>query len=283
MNTFKNTLFIIGNGFDIRNGLETRFIDFETWLTANDKEALNKLEKMFGLDEGNWNKLEDKIFNSKPNFDYFIGEFQENASWNLSGEWEEEYHIEHEISLAVSDEIESNFISSEDLNNLVKRWIMEALKKSGVKKIKIMPTNSLINFNYTNYIIGNVLHIHGNVKTEIQFGHSNDSKNYRPKGSYGNEDHTGEFWYKLYHKNISKNIEVLNHFLNGKNFERVIFFGFSLGMQDEKYIEVLNKEVDVLFYFFSEEDKIRAKTFFNEKKFKSIQYIKSNNFDYKFR
>ena len=280
LNKYKNTLYIIGNGYDLQEGLPTKFTDFKKWLiTNNEQHSLNKIEKSFGLkNENDWNQLEDKMFLSKDIFVTMVDQFRENASYNISGEWEEEYHIEHEISLSVDEDVHDNFIFSEDLNSLVKSWIKSALKQNKQKKLVLDSSNSLINFNYTNYIKGNVFHIHGNIKEEIQFGHSDDSKNDRPRGLYGNDDHSGEFWQKLYCKQINANILKMNKFLDAKKYDKIVFFGFSLGMQDQRYIKELKRRTSILFYYLTEIDKENASNFFNENNFSNVKYVKSTLF-----
>ncbi|CAM9129618.1 AbiH family protein [Mycoplasma todarodis] len=277
LNKYKNTLYIIGNGYDLQEGLQTKFTDFKEWLITNkNQDSLKKIEKSFGLkDENDWNHLEDKMFLSKGIFEEMVNQFKDNASYNISGEWEEEYHIEHEISLAVDEDIRDNFIFSEALNDLVKSWIKNALENSNQKHLILDSSNSLINFNYTNYVKGNILHIHGNIKGDIQFGHSDDSKNDRPRGLYGNDDHSGEFWQKLYCKQIKSNLLKLNKFLSTNKYNQIVFFGFSLGSQDQGYIKELDKNQSILFYFLTDLDKERATDFFDKNNFKSVKYIKS--------
>ena len=55
-------LFIIGNGFDIKHGMNTKYHDFYKFVKCKHRESLELLEKEFGLDtDVEWNHLEQTI------------------------------------------------------------------------------------------------------------------------------------------------------------------------------------------------------------------------------
>lgn len=48
----QNTLFIIGNGFDLANGIKSRYQDFKQWLILNNKHQLVSLMDIFSVING---------------------------------------------------------------------------------------------------------------------------------------------------------------------------------------------------------------------------------------
>lgn len=113
------TLFIIGNGFDLHHGLNTRYTDFKSYLSNNDEELLKYLEDNFGLDRKNdylWNCFEDKIKHctSIP-YDQNVPVSKETAETKISTLIGQIFYIDSNLNQRIFDwisEIQQNEISS---------------------------------------------------------------------------------------------------------------------------------------------------------------------------
>ncbi|MDG3535014.1 AbiH family protein, partial [Klebsiella pneumoniae] len=53
-------LYIIGNGFDIRHGLPTRYKHFKSYVAKNDKELYDAIEEYIPAGD-EWNELESAL------------------------------------------------------------------------------------------------------------------------------------------------------------------------------------------------------------------------------
>lgn len=113
------TLFIIGNGFDLHHGLKTRYTDFKNYLLNNDLELLEALENNFGLDRNNdylWNCFEDKLKHctSIP-YNQNVPVSKETAETNISTLIGQIFYIDLNLNQRIFDwisEIQQNEISS---------------------------------------------------------------------------------------------------------------------------------------------------------------------------
>ena len=113
------TLFIIGNGFDLHHGLNTRYTDFKNYLLNNDLELLEALENNFGLDRNNdylWNCFEDKLKHctSIP-YDQNVPVSKETAENKISTLIGQIFYIDSNLNQRIFDwisEIQQNEISS---------------------------------------------------------------------------------------------------------------------------------------------------------------------------
>lgn len=113
------TLVIIGNGFDLHHGLNTRYTDFKNYLLNNDLELLEALENNFGLDRNNdylWNCFEDKLKHctSIP-YDQNVPVSKETAETEISILIGQIFYIDSNLNQRIFDwisEIQQNEISS---------------------------------------------------------------------------------------------------------------------------------------------------------------------------
>lgn len=189
-----NTLYIIGNGFDVAHGLKTQYWELRKYIENKDPDFLTEFEKIydiFPLDDTEpwytddaqeqWNKSVDKILWSA--FESSMG----NPNINEMLEWSTSV-TEDMPTIGIQDHMDNywrrefGFINK--LQKYVKEWI-ETINTDKIqcKKADLMNSNDLfLNFNYTDilekvYKIKNVVHIHGGVSsvcdTNPMMGHCN--------------------------------------------------------------------------------------------------------------
>lgn len=180
INPFQKHLYIIGNGFDIHHGINSRYSNYREWLRERNKALLEDIEKFFCRnDEEFWNEFEKnlsevsvgmiyaEIGNNIPNTSSmsFRDSDYENASYAI------EFHLKETFS---------------KIKNSFKAWVESLDAPNECKKIKIRTRNSLfINFNYTdtleklyNINENNIEYIHGKSKRDenLVLGHGSEKE-----------------------------------------------------------------------------------------------------------
>lgn len=259
MNNKNKKLYIIGNGFDITHGLNTKLSDYREFLKKQDPEAIEFFDENFHITE--WNKAEEvlgeveheiikerslwawpNMLDDNPKYGDYIYEINKN--------------IDNGIRLA-SDSNLRNWILSINISDL--KPLLNIDKSEGAL---------YLNFNYTEvlekiYLIPdkNILHIHGQVscpQRKLQFGHNSPTECERlltrlndPKRNEGidfgyildeAEEIIAEYYWKTkkdVNGNISKNVyfwgslnDVSEVFVLGHSCQSIIDFPYFLKVKE---------------------------------------------------
>ncbi|MBB6181833.1 bacteriophage abortive infection AbiH family protein [Pseudorhizobium flavum] len=173
----KRKLFIIGNGFDLHHGLESRYSDFASYLERVDPPTFRIAEEYVVPDKDLWSILEERL--AEVDVDQ-IEDYAENflasygaEDWSDSGHHDYEYEI-GQICDAISTTLRRHFAD----------WVRQLEIPAHVARPVrcIDPNATFLNFNYTPtlqrlYDVANdhVLHIHGSAMdatSEIVLGHA---------------------------------------------------------------------------------------------------------------
>lgn len=97
------TLYVIGNGFDLHHGIESGYWHFGEYLKANDAATFEVVERYFELDAGFWSDFEARL----ASFD--IDTLADDASNFLVGygadKWRDSYH--HDYQYVISQAVEA--------------------------------------------------------------------------------------------------------------------------------------------------------------------------------
>lgn len=266
-----DTLFLIGNGFDIWQGLNTRFDAFEKYYEEHIEEVLSRLHLKVRIlldkegtpildKEGKQVKYSDvEVFYSNPNNPQRLS----HEFWNS-----------FEVSLDKIDDQEINYFFGRDgvsqiqtcANNAQR--ILREIFCDWVTSIKIDKRESnyhfgknvlFVNFNYTDTLLKrfdvnemNEYHIHGNAidKDSIVVGHSaHPELPYEPIRNFKDKPRLQGLYYIeefLYHadKHVEDNYMKLRIFcaLHGVRIEdikKIYVLGFGYGEADLGYIKHL--------------------------------------------
>ncbi|MCG9745984.1 bacteriophage abortive infection AbiH family protein [Shewanella sp. Isolate8] len=238
------TIVIIGNGFDLHNGLPTSYKHFQQQYHSRLDEHFAFFPEFFN--DQDWSTFEENlgIFNQD--------EFNEQAAWQPSVEDMIEsssylYGYEDEIVQKVDElvnDIKTSFIT----------WV-RAIDISSASQLFSFPEGSnFISFNYTPtlqniYSIADdhVLNIHGEARTDVIFGHGIGNGN-RSASMPWSEN---EPWFdesnrtlatvtdKLY-KPVSEILERYRAQLEGYGFvEKIIVIGHSINNIDLPYFRCI--------------------------------------------
>lgn len=269
------TLYIIGNGFDIHHGINSKYRDFHNWLEENDNSTFAKLSTIYETCACDWwNNFEQNL--SRVSFDYINKISSENALVYGSEDWTDaDYHsaaFEVEFDMApLLESIKQSLIS----------WI-HSLNKANRGKMRIEDDGKsfFITFNYTktleevyNIPEKQIWHIHGCIDDEdLVIGHEKTSdeiysslKGKEVLPSKGISDEQFDDWQE-YHTDdpitqsvidassyyigkIKKNVEniITQHqmlFETLKNVEKIYILGFSFSPIDLPYMEEILKYIN---------------------------------------
>ena len=183
-----NITFLIGNGFDLRMGMNTRFIDmYEDYIAqASSSEAIQKFKDMLAADAPNyktWGDFEMAMAAQAKEFDCedsFIECLRDFKLYMVSHLQKEDFHFNERISASknakslcineVTKSIENFYVG------LIPN-VMNTLLSLGIKND---PHLSFVSFNYTKAFdnvltpfAGEVIHIHGTLGSDIVLGADN--------------------------------------------------------------------------------------------------------------
>ena len=241
-----DTLYIIGNGFDLHHGIKSSYLDFKEWLDINNHPLFEKVDLAFRNNTEFWSDMETQLGHldteqfHKENFkevrlpankNFYFSEFQNHSS-------------EKALRIMVEEFIE-NF----------KLWVL-SFDYSHVKADVSLNKNAFfITFNYTDtlercYGVPNnqILYIHGRANSDdkLTLGSgisSGDIFENEFSGEYtGDEDfdnlimEVGKLKKPVY-PIIHRNPQVFKKY---EELETITVMGFSFSEIDIMYLERLN-------------------------------------------
>ncbi len=254
-------LYIIGNGFDLHHGVESRYADFGKYLKRNDPDTYEAVDKYFYIDESFWNEFEARLadFDAatavEDASDYLMPYGAEN--WSDAGHHDYEYELNRIIS-KVSGTLRTRFA------DWIRQLRVPSLAQSGVAPLPIDRSGVFLNFNNTDTLTslygvaaGQVLHVHGQARdatSHIILGHGwrrreVDSLNHRADPeAMDTRVWQGNFIVDDYFAKTFKPTEEIiqaNHafFSALKDVETVLVMGHSLGEVDWPYLQLVWKSV----------------------------------------
>ena len=259
------TLIIIGNGFDIANGIRSTYNGFREWLHAKGESNLIGLMDVFFSNKRNvWNDIEKAM-----------GEYDEESILSFCRP-DEEFDYDHSLSSSARIEDSPMAIFQPALGQFKDKfdeWV-ESIEIFGAERIiELSPNCRYLTFNYTDTletIYGipkqNIVHIHGSrlVHDEYIIGHNH----YRDPNDAWDEE-------SLIFESRAKEsiIESMNGFVKDYNgiivkyssffsklssTKQIICFGHSMNTIDWPYFEAIidrvGKDVPWRISCYSKED-----------------------------
>jgi hypothetical protein len=247
----KKKLFIIGNGFDVYHGINSRYHDFRKYLESRDRDLCEKLKEYFNYDNL-WSDFEQSL----ADFDsYYLIENAEDFLVPYSADkWSDAYH--HDYQNEISEVVEA---LSHTLKSRFTSWVLQLENPSSAnrKRLSYIDASALfLTFNYTQtlqriYAIPdkNVLHIHGKAEDELSnliLGHAwkpsdrvalsghVDLDVEDPRVTEGNQ--MIDKYFKLTYKPTSKIIKNNTSFFQSlTSVEEIYVLGHSIAKVDIEY------------------------------------------------
>jgi hypothetical protein len=237
-------LVLIGNGFDIQNGLPTSYRHFNKKYSSQLNEILEYFPNFF--DDQEWSYFEENL----AVFDE--DNFRENSVLEPSmDDMIESSQYVHGYNDEIAEKV-NELVDS--IHNSFKSWIRSIDVNKASKFMEFPLELNFINFNYTPtlqevYSIPdeNVLHIHGKIRSDIIFGHGlGDGNQASSKPFDENEPWFGEASQSLasvtdkLHKPVSEILESCKAKLKGYgDVTKVIVIGHSINEIDIPYFKCI--------------------------------------------
>ena len=245
------TLYIIGNGFDIHHGLNSRYTDFCEYTKVNKPDVYRNVSNYLNISE-KWIDFEealeyldiDSIFDDAAT--YYVGYGAED--WSDANHHSYQWFIDETVK-SLSEELYDFFIS----------WINivdENIDINQIRKLEINKNSVFLNFNYTQtlekiYSISNVNHIHGVVGDyELALGHAWSSRKQIPINDEDDDIRINQgieilnTYFGRTFKNCSKIIDENKMFFQElTEVNKIVILGHSLGSVDIPYFKEIKKHI----------------------------------------
>lgn len=249
----KQTLFIIGNGFDLANGIKSSYMDFHKWLKDNDySHLISMMDRFFSNRRDVWSDIETAL--GEYDEDYILDYCKPN----------EDIDYDHPMRSVAAIEDSPDWLFQpilEDFINAFGDWV-DSIDITTAERIRTLPTESIyLTFNYTEtlervYSIpkSNILHIHGCRLLDEKYiiGHNN----YRdPDDAYNDESemlYIQNTWSKIigWMNGLLKDTAAIisknqNFFERLSDIECVVVYGHSLNEIDMPYMEEIVRHIGI--------------------------------------
>lgn len=292
----KNTLYIIGNGFDLFHGLKTKYVHFYSWLNLQDKEHEqfvvdmetlipctgihgNMLWMDFEKTLGKFDEHIDSIhrcFAGKEENDIFDEEFQKRAAQKF-------HDVVDKIPIYLRE-----WVNSIDIFSLF-------------PQIDLSPQSTFLTFNYTLLLekiyqipSPQILHIHSSLESTkpLVTGHNNsfpegiiEHNSYNIEKSWQNIAIEGNNLQKPVYQLIKDNFSFFNSL---KDKTHIVVFGHSMSGVDWPYYNEILRFIpnDANWYFVVPDEKEMIKyerIVNNHNKFYSGHVINNSQFIHKMK
>ena len=171
-------LYILGNGFDIHHGINSKYSDYHEWLKNNDNSTYEKLCAIYDTCAYEWwNNFEQSL--AKVSFDYISKTSSENAPIYGCDEFRDtdNHRAAFQVELDMNHLLDTVKLSLE-------KWVND-LNKSNKGKLRLEDKENsfFITFNYTrtledvyNISKNQICHIHGCIgEDDLIVGHNKTS------------------------------------------------------------------------------------------------------------
>lgn len=251
------SLFIIGNGFDMFHGIKSGYPDFKEFVKKTNKKLFEALENYFDSDSL-WSYFEDTL--AYLDTDKII----ENASGFLvdysAEEWSDAYHhdYQYEVQQAIN-------VVTVQLRIAFTSWILN-LKIPYHKKLTLPQSAKYINFNYTHTLekvyeipCRNILYIHNkaiNMDSILILGHgrppitkedmqpiNDDPNDYDDVRVTDGNKILDKYFVDTYKNTETIMQENISFFANLKIINKVFVLGHSMSEVDINYFHKIKESI----------------------------------------
>lgn len=277
----QDRLYVIGNGFDIHHGVESKYWDFKKWMqkTHKDSSLIGLMDTFFSNNREFWGDIENALgeYDEGEITDYCEPNNPKDFKYDHPGQWQD--GVEGGIPWVFGQ-------TMDQFRSVFEEWV-RSIDISGIETDLYIPQNAkYLTFNYTEtleqgYDIPkqNILHIHGsrlNPNDEFVLGHGNYRDEEAPlldeiillpyQNAYSSVIRIMNVWKKSPKNFIEKNRAFFQSLSACKG---VCIMGLSYNSIDVPYLDEIAANVAPdckwLLYYYSEEDKKRAEEFAKDK------------------
>lgn len=258
--------YIIGNGFDINHGLQSRYSDFLQYVCEYHHDMFHRIGAMFG--EGNpsflWQDFENNLINFNVNRSIM------NNIYRLMNHARQKPERAFDLYTSLENACDGLF---NDIGLLFREWIHDTLVNRNVgSKYELSNEDYYLTFNYTNILsstynipFSHICHIHHNLCYNDNmmpiFGHGALEEEIEERVGL-NEDATNEIiacganpeeikdiyitLFRDFKKNTEEGLEMLTNFIhdiNNDDVEEILILGHSMGTSDKPYFDLLAERI----------------------------------------
>lgn len=248
-------LYIIGNGFDIYHGINSRYTDFKEYVQAIDYELFQTLQEYFNTDEL-WSDFEETL--AHIDTDMIIDDASNYLVSYSANDWSDADHHSYQFEIERALDLVTTKLKTHFTN-----WILQ-LKIPSIPQINIDSNSIFLNFNYTNTLEKiykatpeKIFYIHNKAVDEdstLILGHSrqfNSGESFSkfndedsdPRVAQGN-DLIDDYFKKTYKDTDTIIQENLTFFNSLVDIYEVYVLGHSISPVDIKYFELVKESVN---------------------------------------
>jgi hypothetical protein len=254
-----DTLYIIGNGFDLHHGIPSSYKEFGIYLNAYDRKTYDVMEAYFDVNADFWAQFEERLASFDSNtLIQDAGDFLKSYA---APDWSDAYH--HDYQFETSRVVEAISVT---LRLRFAEWIRQlpipAPSSIAGRRVPVDTSSIYLNFNYTpsrQKLYGipdaHILHIHGeasNPDTQLVLGHGWDRNPYRFADDREEEDTRvieGQRIIDNYFKDTFKpTAQIIQNnaafFAGLSRVERIFVMGHSISDVDHPYFRELIRNID---------------------------------------
>ncbi|KQM19139.1 bacteriophage abortive infection AbiH family protein [Chryseobacterium sp. Leaf201] len=263
------TLFIIGNGFDMFHGIPSGYSDFKEFVKETDKKLFQALEYYFDADSL-WSDFEGTL--AYLDTDKIIDDASQFLVGYGAEDWSDAYHHDYQYEVQQAIDVVTIQLQEEFI-----RWIL-GLQIPYIKEMTLPESAQFINFNYTktleqiyNIPYNHILYIHNkaiDMESVLILGHGRTPhvKQQTPPKVIDNSEDNENDYYDYYedmddvrvtegdkildqyfvdtYKNTDTIInENLAFFSSLSNITKVFVLGHSMSEVDMKYFHKIKESV----------------------------------------
>lgn len=274
----KKRLLIIGNGFDLYLGLNTRFSDFADVLKSINLDEYNKIKKYWNLSNNmEWNQIEERIFQK---YIELLDSVDFSDEINFGGQIPRFNTELLSFKKHFFEYLEKYVVNDKEQNRNVKDKYEELV-------VFLKQFDNIFSYNYTGIIENNLIeikinHLHG----KINFSHQGSIEKYEEINlgyditfenpdnvKYGSDREYVLMYCNKYHQTLYRDNYIkwdpyyaLKNLTGIEEFEEIVIFGLSLGNSDQiSRNKIINAECRLIIIdFWNSEEKRK----FKEKEYK---------------
>lgn len=170
-------MYIIGNGFDLKHGMPTKYFDFERWLFNNGRiDVILELQKAFPAQIGD-------TFMLWSDFEKALGLYDINVvlNWSLEDLFLTDFSIGGQVFGASDFLLNTSLLDI--LNEAFTEWVCSIPLPNSPQEYNLESCAFFLSFNYTDtleVLYGipeeNIIHIHGraSMKEKLVVGHNRE-------------------------------------------------------------------------------------------------------------
>ena len=295
--TMNNHLYIIGNGFDLAHGVESRYSDYFAWLDLMKYDKFKHLLCTYFPLDGNHKKGDDKMWQNYEEAlgKYYLEDIYEYIVDDLVDESPDNDNRSPMREQAIYEDAPDIFFGEfwQAVREKFQEWVDHLIIETTDWKFELDTSSKYLTFNYTDTLESlyeipsdRITHIHGKARSNSQIivGHNNKSKR--------NPEYTGEFWQAKegvrerikaeMDKNYKDTSAIIRHhkqFFDAlAEITDIEVLGFSYSDIDYPYFAEIKKHVPLsakwIFWYYSDEDQIKAKSYAGRLGLMNFEYCK---------